>query len=691
MKKTALILLSVLCLLSSAAAQKKVNEKDLGPKYQNWLKLTAYVILPQEKDIFLQLDNDRDRDIFISSFWKQRDPTPGTEANEYQAELVKRFEYADKEFHKGASRPGWMTDMGRFYIILGAPNDKDDFSTRAEIYPVTVWYYYGDTSKGLPTYFALVFFKKHGAGEWRLFDQSVDGPQSLLIDTRDLGSTPDQMVAYQRLESLAPELAPLTVSMIPGDSSGMYQSTLRASFILKDIYESPKKDVNPSYARHFLNFKGTVSTEYLTNMVDVESTVALLHDPLLGMTFLHFSVSPKRLSVDYYQPKNQYFCNYTVDVSLRKGEKIFFQESKEFPFYFDPENAEAVQNYGIAVEDSFPVIPGAWKLIILLKNSVGKEFSIVEREIVCQEVQSSPEIYGAVIGYKIDPARTGVHVPFAVADKRLSVDPKNIFRAEEGVSFLANILNVSRDLWEKGELRVTVQGLSKANTLPQTFPVKLSSVPYQAQLNLAQSIPAADLAPDYYEMKFSLIDGDGRTVDEKPANFIISAGQAPGRPAAISKAFSLAGAYLYSYILADQFDKTGDGEKAELFYRKAQAAAPEYKEGIVVFAEFLVRRQKYEEALKLADELGGLPKLAFNHHLIKGQAWQGLGQYAKAIEALLQANTIYDSDTRVLNSLGFCLMKTGDKDQALRALNTSLRLNPDQPEVKKLVDSLARD
>ena len=690
MKKTALILLAALSLLSSAVAQKKVDEKDLGPKYQNWLKLTAYVILPQEKDIFLQLDNDRDRDIFISSFWKQRDPTPGTEANEYQAELVKRFEYADKEFHKGASRPGWMTDMGRFYIILGPPNDKDDFSTRAEIYPVTVWYYYGDTSKGLPTYFALVFFKKHGAGEWRLFDQSVDGPQSLLIDTRKVGQ-PDETVGYQMLEAVVPELAPLTVSMIPGDSSAMYQSTLRASFIMKDILESPKKDVNPSYARHFLNFKGTVSTEYLTNMVDVESTVALLHDPLLGMTFLHYSVSPKRLSVDFYQPKNQYFCNYTVDVSLRKGDRIFFQESKEFPFYFDPENAQAVQNYGIAVEDSFPVIPGAWKLIILLKNSVGKEFSVLEREIVCQEVRSSPEIYGAVIGYKIDPARTGVHVPFAVADKRLSVDAKNVFRAEEGVSFLANILNVSRDLWEKGELRVTVQGLSKANTQPLVFPVKLSSVPYLSQINLAQSIPAADLAPDYYEMKFSLLDGDGRTVDEKPANFIISAGQAPGRPAAISKAFSLAGAYLYSYILADQFDKTGDGEKAEIFYRKARAAAPEYKEGIVVFAEFLVRRQKYEEALKLADELGGLPKLAFNQHLIKGQSWQGLGQYAKAIEALLQANTIYDSDTRVLNSLGFCLMKTGDKDQALRALNTSLRLNPDQPEVKKLVDGLARD
>jgi tetratricopeptide (TPR) repeat protein len=165
----------------------------------------------------------------------------------------------------------------------------------------------------------------------------------------------------------------------------------------------------------------------------------------------------------------------------------------------------------------------------------------------------------------------------------------------------------------------------------------------------------------------------------------------PGRPVAISKTFPLSAAHLYSYTLADQYEKNGEADKDELLYRKAYDAAPDYKEGIVDYAAFMIRRQKYEAALKLADELAGLPKLAFNHYLIKGQAWQGMGEYAKALEPLLEANTIYDSDTRVLNALGFCLMKTGDKAQALKALSASLRLNPDQPEIKKLVDSLGRE
>jgi len=64
----------VTCLVPS----QKIKEKDLPEKYRDFMKLVHYIILPQEKDVFLQLTSDRDRNIFIESFWKQRDPTLGT-------------------------------------------------------------------------------------------------------------------------------------------------------------------------------------------------------------------------------------------------------------------------------------------------------------------------------------------------------------------------------------------------------------------------------------------------------------------------------------------------------------------------------------------------------------------------------------------------------------------------------------
>jgi hypothetical protein len=98
------------------------KEENLSQKYKDWLKIVSYIILPQEKEIFLKLESDRDRDIFIEAFWKQRDPTPGTPENEFKEEHYRRFLYANEHFKRGTSREGWMTDMGRIYIILGPPN-----------------------------------------------------------------------------------------------------------------------------------------------------------------------------------------------------------------------------------------------------------------------------------------------------------------------------------------------------------------------------------------------------------------------------------------------------------------------------------------------------------------------------------------------------------------------------------------
>src|SRR4030043_2225268 len=117
--KTSRIPLFLLLAVSLFSAAQKVREQALPQQFQDWLKLTAYIISEKEKDVFLQLTTDRERDLFMETFWKQRDPTPGTPQNEYQEEHLKRFKYANENFRRGAGRPGWMTDMGIVYFILG--------------------------------------------------------------------------------------------------------------------------------------------------------------------------------------------------------------------------------------------------------------------------------------------------------------------------------------------------------------------------------------------------------------------------------------------------------------------------------------------------------------------------------------------------------------------------------------------
>ncbi len=68
----------------------------------------------------------------------------------------------------------------------------------------------------------------------------------------------------------------------------------------------------------------------------------------------------------------------------------------------------------------------------------------------------------------------------------------------------------------------------------------------------------------------------------------------------------------------------------------------------------------------------------------------GMGDYSMAIENLVEGNKIYNSDIRLLNSLGFCYYRTNQKKKALDALKASLRLNPEQNSIIKLVQEIEK-
>ncbi len=444
--KRPITIIIFLLLTSLLFSTQKIKEKDLSQKYREWLKLTRYIILPQEREVFMQLSTDRDRDIFIETFWKQRDPTSGTPQNEYKDEHIKRFFYANKYFRRGTPREGWMTDMGRIHIILGPPTSTERFEGTQGIYPCQVWYYYGDKTKGLPTYFAIVFFQRDGFGEFKLYNQTSDGPLSLIIEKEGLDYSNYQK-QYEKIRELAPTLANVSISMIPGQYPYNYRPSPRNTIILAAIIESPKKDISPSYATHFLDYKGVVSTEYLTNYVESETQIAWTQDPILGINFLHFSIVPISVSVDYFEPKDQYYCNFKLSVSVRKEESIIFQYSKNFPFYFSPDNVDNIRGNGISIQDSFPIIAGKYKLNILLQNSVGKEFSVFEKDILILEESKAPKIIGPVLGYKFQSYSTPFHVPFKAAENKLFVDPKNTFSSTEDVAFFINLTNITENLW----------------------------------------------------------------------------------------------------------------------------------------------------------------------------------------------------------------------------------------------------
>ncbi|MCB0833167.1 MAG: GWxTD domain-containing protein [Bacteroidetes bacterium] len=78
---------------------------------------------------------------FFSEFWRQRDPSPGTERNELMEEYYRRIDYANSYFTAG-NREGWDTDRGMVFVILNAPDDIERHPYDPDSKPYEVWYYY---------------------------------------------------------------------------------------------------------------------------------------------------------------------------------------------------------------------------------------------------------------------------------------------------------------------------------------------------------------------------------------------------------------------------------------------------------------------------------------------------------------------------------------------------------------------
>ena len=669
-----------------ALAQAKVRPKDLAAPYQEWLKLTTYIITDKERDVFLHLNSDRERDLFIRAFWRLRDPTPGTPENEFQTEHMKRFQEANRRYR--SAREGWMTDRGRIYIILGPPVSTEFIAGDMDVYPAEIWSYYGDTTKGMPTHFELVFTQYKNAGEFKLYDPVADGPARLLVKGMTDYTPSDYQSMYEELFRKQPDLALVAFSIIPGQSSPGFQPSLDSTIYMAAIMDSPKKGLDESYATHFLNYKGVVSTEYLTNYMKSEGLAAVAFDPLTGLAYCDFAVAPERLSVDYYAPKGEYFCVFQMDVSLRSGERTILQYGKEYPLTIPESQIKDTESMGFSIADSFPVIEGRYHLTVLLRNTAGKEFSVYETDIQVPPTDGPPRLFGPSLGVNMVETQPGARLPFQVEDRKLNPDPKGLFAGSDRIVYQFSVVGLTEEVLKGGRIEAAITGTSDDPAPHPSFQFPFDGPGGPRARSFIGSFPAADLKPDYYEFSLTLRDAEGNALDVQKTLFIVSPSRSLSHPVVAAKSFPLANGFLYQYMLARQYELTDQADKAGAAYKRALAANPSYLQKVPDYAAFLVKDGKPEDALAVLESVKNDDGLRFQYHLLRGRALLALGRFNEALEDLTAGNKIYNSDAGLLAVLGACYDSLGQKQKALDALRASLKLNPDQPDVERTIHEI---
>ncbi len=158
---------------------QRSGDGHLSEYYRKWLdEDVACIIFEEEREVFLNLKTDEERERFIERFWASRDPNPGSRENYFKEEHYRRSAYVNERF-AASSVPGWRTSRGRTYIKYGPPSEIESgpaggvFDLNGQLdhsmFPYELWRY--DQIDSIGEHVIFLFVDPKGTGDYVLSRQ----------------------------------------------------------------------------------------------------------------------------------------------------------------------------------------------------------------------------------------------------------------------------------------------------------------------------------------------------------------------------------------------------------------------------------------------------------------------------------------------------------------------------------------
>ncbi|MFP4082778.1 MAG: GWxTD domain-containing protein [Candidatus Aminicenantes bacterium] len=681
-QKTCLLIFTGICLnIQFLLSSPMKQNSGLPEKFRKWLKEeVTYIITDLEKEVFLQLQTDKERLLFMEAFWKHRDPTPATPENEFKEEHYRRIDYANYHFGRAASKPGWETDRGRIYIILGKPQHVSRYYGESQLYNTEVWFYQGLTKFGLPPGFNLVFYQKNGVGEYVLYSPSRDGPQVFMASF--IGDPGDYVAAYKALKEINPNLARVSLSLIPGEPVFSGRPSLSSEIMIQNVQNVPKKQVKDKYAAKFLMYKDTVEIEYTANYIDSDSLIRVIKDKS-GLYFVHYVVELRRVSVNSYHDK--YYTNLQVNVHVSDEEgKTIYQYQRPVSMELNKSQIEDITYLPFGFYDMFPLIPGKYEVSILVKNEVSKEFTSVERDIVVPEDESLLRISSLILGYMTNPIPAQSHNlrPLGIGSFQMYCEPRKVFLPQDKLFLSFQILGLASHPLKSGILKFE---FFREDEPFFTTSRKLSE--YQNRLNFMQEFSLQKFPPSHYTARVSLIHNNSLLISKEEEFDVTSLSSIP-RPWISKRALPPASDPVYALILGRQLFNKGEIKEARVQLEKAYNSKPHTLDYALNLAQIYFVTKEYGRIKQILLPFSESTQANYDVLFLLGRAYQADEDWSQAVSFYSRAISHFGINAIILNSLGECYYQKGVKDEALAAWKKSLEINPKQPEIKRKVASL---
>ncbi|MCG2814810.1 MAG: tetratricopeptide repeat protein, partial [Candidatus Aminicenantes bacterium] len=538
----------------------------------------------------------------------------------------------------------------------------------------------------LPAGFSLVFFQESAVGEYRLYSPLADGPQALL--TSYYGDPMDYYTAYTTLREFEADLAEVSLSLIPGEGSTIGgRPSMISDMLIQRVEGTPQKKIQTRYARKFLEYKDIVEVEYSANYLDSDTLVKVIKDPS-GLYFVHYAIEPARLSVGQYQ--NKYYTTLLLNGTVADMEgKTIHQFEKTINLEFDGEQIREIFRRPVSIRDMFPIIPGRYRVSVLVKNETSKEFTSLEREILIPDEEGTVQMTALILGYQVssEEIRRDILRPFQMGPFRLAFQSNRVFLRQDELAVGFQMNGLKQELMSRGTIRYDFL----QNDQPfhsETHPV----TEYFFMPNILQKFSLEKFPPAHYKITAAFLL-DGQEVISGSEEFDITHSTAIPRPWVYAKLLSGPDSPAYAVVLGTQLYNSGRYPEALELFHKAWNALPGNQDIALELARTWMALQQYREIPPLLAPLVDTEQKetsAYEVYSLLGESYRKLSEWGKAVEVFNKALSRHGQNTGTLNALGFCHLQLGHPEEALAAWEKSLEIVEDQPEIRKQVEILKR-
>ncbi len=152
--------------------EMKALTEALPQKYRDFITLTELIITHDEKEVFLQIKEDYQRDKFIDNFWKRRSLDSIGLRTDYRAVYTRRVQQAIEQFRD------LHNDRAKVFVLQGPPDAVVPIDCQDIYVPIQIWFY--ERMEVMKSKLYLIFYQPYGTGPYKMW-LPIDGRGVLLV------------------------------------------------------------------------------------------------------------------------------------------------------------------------------------------------------------------------------------------------------------------------------------------------------------------------------------------------------------------------------------------------------------------------------------------------------------------------------------------------------------------------------